>query len=86
MTSREERAMHLGITPADYDDLQVWIRHGRIGVGRTYQQEVDRSRRIEAERSAVMTGPSRCVVPGGCSDLGGPCPSCEPIDDVGGSR
>lgn len=51
MTDRSERAKHLGMTEAEYDDLQVWIRHGRVGVGRTYQQEVDRARRIEAERS-----------------------------------
>lgn len=49
MTDRSDRAKHLGITEAEYDDLQLWIRHGRVGIGRTYQQEVERSRRIEAE-------------------------------------
>lgn len=51
MTEIEQRAKNLGLTVSEYDDLQIWLRHGRIGTGRTYQQEVERSRRIEAERS-----------------------------------
>jgi hypothetical protein len=34
------------------EDLQIWLRHGRIGVGRSYQEEVARARRIEAERTS----------------------------------
>lgn len=30
-------------------DLQVWLRHGRIGTGRGYQAEVERAYRIEAD-------------------------------------
>jgi hypothetical protein len=48
---RERRAKNLGMTLSEYDDLQIWLRHNRIGVGRTYQQEVERSRQIEAARS-----------------------------------
>ena len=60
MTEREQRAKNLGITPEAYDDLQVWIRHGRIGIGRTYQQEVDRARTIERDRAALsVTSPAR---------------------------
>lgn len=36
------------------DDLQIWLRHGRIGTGRTYQEEVERSRKIEAERASSL--------------------------------
>lgn len=50
---RERRAANLGLTVAEYDDLQIWLRHGRVGIGRTYQQEVERARRIEAERATV---------------------------------
>lgn len=56
MTDRSERAKHLGMTEAEYDDLQIWLRHGRVGVGRTYQQEVERSRRIEADRMRAHVG------------------------------
>ena len=45
-------AVH-GLTVQEYEDLQVWIRHGRIGRGTSYQQEVERAKRIEAERAAV---------------------------------
>ncbi|WP_157790917.1 hypothetical protein [Bradyrhizobium elkanii] len=58
MIDRSERAAHLGMTEAEYDDLQIWLRHGRIGVGRTYQQEVERSRRIEAERMRTVVSSS----------------------------
>ncbi|GEC56823.1 hypothetical protein [Bradyrhizobium phage ppBeUSDA76-2] len=58
MIDRSERAAHLGMTEAEYDDLQIWLRHGRIGVGRTYQQEVERSRRIEAERMRTVVSGS----------------------------
>jgi len=51
---REQRARHLGMTLHEYDDLQIWLRHGRVGVGRTYQQEVERSKRIESERSSQL--------------------------------
>jgi hypothetical protein len=43
----ERKAAALGLTLQEYDDLQVWLRHGRIGIGRTYQQEVERARKIE---------------------------------------
>lgn len=51
MIDRSERAKNLGMTEAEYDDLQIWLRHGRIGIGQTYQQEVERARRIEAGRT-----------------------------------
>jgi len=38
-----------GLCPKCADDLQVWLRHGRIGTGRSYQHEVERSRKIEAD-------------------------------------
>lgn len=33
------------------EDLQAWIRHGRIGTGRGYQEEVERAKKIEAEQN-----------------------------------
>ena len=48
----ERKAAAIGLTFQEYDDLQIWLRHGRIGTGRTYQQEVERSRKIEAECNA----------------------------------
>jgi hypothetical protein len=30
------------------EDLQLWLRHGRIGTGRGYEAEVERARQIEA--------------------------------------
>lgn len=38
------------------DDLQIWLRHGRNGTGRTYQQEVERARKIEGERTPLLEG------------------------------
>jgi hypothetical protein len=38
------------LTAREYDDLQVWLRHGRIGTGRGYQEEVERAKKIETER------------------------------------
>lgn len=64
MIDRSERAAHLGMTEAEYDDLQIWLRHGRIGVGRTYQQEVERSRRIEAERMIYNLCTDAIAIPG----------------------
>jgi hypothetical protein len=32
-------------------DLQLWIRHGRIGTGRGYQSEVERAKEIEAAQT-----------------------------------
>lgn len=46
----EEAAAVHGMTVKEYDDLQIWMRHGRIGRGFTYQQEVERARKIEAQR------------------------------------
>jgi hypothetical protein len=37
------------LTKLEYDDLQVWLRHGRIGCGRGYQDEVEKAKKIEAE-------------------------------------
>lgn len=37
------------------EDLQVWIRHGRIGSGRGYQEEVERAKKIEADKNAAPT-------------------------------
>jgi hypothetical protein len=47
-----------GYLPSDWDereaerkaaeDLQIWLRHGRIGTGRGYAAEVERARKIEA--------------------------------------
>lgn len=48
MNERQQRAEALGLPLNEYDDLQIWLRHGRIGMGRGYQQEVERSRQIEA--------------------------------------
>jgi hypothetical protein len=51
------------MTPAELDDLQAWLRHGRIGTGRGYQAEVERSRAIEAKNNAqpgVVVPASRC--------------------------
>lgn len=38
------------------DDLQAWIRHGRIGTGRGYQSEVERAKKIDAERATLSNG------------------------------
>jgi hypothetical protein len=38
-----------GLCPKCADDLQIWIRHGRIGRGTSYQQEVERAKQIEAD-------------------------------------
>lgn len=48
--SREamRKAASLGLTVKEYEDLQIWLRHGRIGRGLTYQQEVQRAKKIEA--------------------------------------
>lgn len=46
-----------GMTPAELDDLQIWLRHGRIGTGRGYQEEVARSRRIEAKQLNTLQRP-----------------------------
>jgi hypothetical protein len=37
-------------------DLQVWIRHGRIGTGRGYQAEVERAKRLEEHDILVARG------------------------------
>jgi len=37
------------MTEQEKADLQVWLRHGRIGTGRGYQAEVARAYQIEAE-------------------------------------
>jgi len=39
------------MTEQEKADLQVWLRWGRIGTGRSYQEEVQRAYRIEAERA-----------------------------------
>lgn len=49
---KEKAAAACGLSVQAYDDLQIWIRHGRIGTGRTYQEEVERAKRIDAERQA----------------------------------
>ena len=36
----------------EQDNLQAWIRHGRIGTGRGYQQEVQRAHELEARNKA----------------------------------
>lgn len=38
------------MTDQEKADLQVWLRHGRIGTGRGYQEEVARAYRIKSER------------------------------------
>lgn len=43
------------MTETERNDLQLWIRHGRIGTGRGYQAEVDRARRIEADHNRAQT-------------------------------
>lgn len=40
------------MTDQEKADLQVWLRYGRIGTGRSYQEEVARALRIEAERGS----------------------------------
>ena len=49
----ERKAAVHGLSVQEYKDLQVWIRHGRIGRGATYQQEVERAKKVEQERTAV---------------------------------
>lgn len=46
-----------GMTPKELDDLHVWLRHGRIGMGRGYQEEVARARRIEADQLTAYQRP-----------------------------
>jgi hypothetical protein len=50
---RERKAAVHGLTVQEYDDLQIWLRHGRVGRGLTYQQEVERAKKIEAARNAT---------------------------------
>lgn len=45
------------MSPEQLDDLQVWLRHGRIGTGRGYQAEVQRAREIEAKANPVFGNP-----------------------------
>lgn len=45
------------MTAKERDDLQIWIRHGRIGTGRGYQAEVARARQIEAEQLTAYQRP-----------------------------
>lgn len=67
------------------DDIQVWIRHGRIGTGRGYQEEVERAKRIEAERNERVVPCEACqsegrvlTNDGGPDDVDhGACPHCE---------
>lgn len=40
------------LTEKEKEDLQIWLRWGRIGTGRTYEQEVERARKIEAVQTA----------------------------------
>jgi hypothetical protein len=35
------------MTEQEKADLQVWLRHGRIGIGRSYQEEVARAYRLD---------------------------------------
>jgi ribulose-5-phosphate 4-epimerase/fuculose-1-phosphate aldolase len=51
----ERKAAVHGLTVQEYNDLQIWIRHGRIGRGTTYQHEVERAKKIEAERNAALS-------------------------------
>ncbi len=37
------------MTASERDDLQAWLRHGRIGTERGYQDEVAGARRIEVD-------------------------------------
>lgn len=46
-----------GMTVAEIDDLQIWIRRGRIGTGRGYHAEVERARAIEAEQLTAYQRP-----------------------------
>lgn len=50
---KSQRIDHNGLCRACAGDLQLWIRHGRVGIGRTYEQEVERAKKIEAERASV---------------------------------
>jgi hypothetical protein len=53
LTERQQIATSLGMILTEYDDLQVWLRHGRIGTGRGYQQEVERAKAIDDGRAAL---------------------------------
>jgi hypothetical protein len=41
------------LTEKEKEDLQIWLRWGRIGTGRSYEEEVERARKIEAAHSAT---------------------------------
>lgn len=39
----------------DAEDLQIWLRYGRIGTGRGYAAEVERARKIETALALSST-------------------------------
>lgn len=45
---KAHKAAVLGLTIQEYDDLQIWLKHGRIGRGLGYDQEVERAKEIDA--------------------------------------
>lgn len=55
---KERRAAALGLTVQEHEDLKVWLIHGRIGIGRSYQEEVERAKKIEAARRTPASVPS----------------------------
>jgi len=57
-SERIAAAAEHGMSVEEFDDLQAWLRHGRIGTGRGYKAEVERAKRIEADRSNAPVGNS----------------------------
>ena len=43
------------LSPHESADLQVWLRHGRVGRGRGYHAEVDRAKKIEADAASSVS-------------------------------
>lgn len=77
----ERRAANLGLTVQEHKDLQVWLRHGRIGTGRSYQEEVARSYKVEAERAGTKQV-DRCGLCG--ADFNTNCHECGGLKYVRG--
>ena len=43
-SERIAAAAEHGMSVEEFDDLQAWLRHGRIGTGRGYKAEVERAK------------------------------------------
>ena len=62
------------LSPHESADLQAWLRHGRVGRGFTYEQEVERSKALDGIATKAS---SRASIAKNCANWkDGHCETC----------